>query len=53
MTKNGIMAYDEMCVDAPEIANVAAVAADAGDDEDNVISLSSKASAKPRSHSST
>ena len=52
MTKNGIMAYDEICVDAPESANMAAVAADAGDDEDDVISLSSKASAEPRSHSS-
>ena len=52
MTKNGILAYDEMCVDAPESANVAVVSADAGDDEDDVISLSSKASAESRSHSS-
>ena len=37
-----------MFADAPETVNMAAGAADAGDDEDDVISLSSKASADPQ-----
>ena len=37
-----------MFADAPETGNMAAGAADAGDDEDDVISLSSKASADPQ-----
>ena len=38
-----------MDIDAPETVNIAAGAPDAGDDEDDVISLSSKASAVPQS----
>ena len=48
MTENVSMAYDDMFADAPETVNMAAGAADAGDDEDDVISLSSKASADPQ-----
>jgi hypothetical protein len=43
------MAYDDLFADAPETVNVTAGAADARDDEDDVISLSSKASADPQS----
>ena len=48
MSENVSMAYDDMFADAPETVNMAAGAADAGDDEDDVISLSSKASADPQ-----
>ena len=48
MSENVSMAYDDMFTDAPETVNMAAGAADAGDDEDDVISLSSKASADPQ-----
>jgi hypothetical protein len=50
-TENIRMVYDKMYVDAPENATVAVAAADARDDEDDVVSLSSKASADPRSNS--
>jgi hypothetical protein len=46
------MAYEDMFADALETVKLATRAADARDDEDDVISLSSKASADPRSHSS-
>jgi hypothetical protein len=49
MTENASMAYDDMFADAPETVNMAAGAADAGDDEDDVISLSSKAYVDPQS----
>jgi hypothetical protein len=49
MSENVSMAYDDMSADAPETVNMAAGTADAGDDEDDVISLSSKASADPQS----
>jgi hypothetical protein len=49
MSENVSMAYDDLFADAPETVNMAAGAADAGDDEDDVISLSSKASADPQS----
>jgi hypothetical protein len=51
MTENVRMAYVDMFADAPETVNIAARAADAGDDEDDDISLSSKAFADPRSQS--
>ena len=48
MHENVSMAYDDMFADAPETVNMAAGAADTRDDEDDVISLSSKASADPQ-----
>ena len=47
MAENIRMAYEDMDIDATETVNIAAGAANAGDDEDDVISLSSKASADP------
>ena len=51
-SENVRMAYDDMFIDAPETVKMAASAIDARDSEDDVISLSCKASADPRSHSS-
>ena len=50
MSENVRMANDDMFIDAPETVKMAASAIDARDSEDDVISLSCKASADPRSH---